>query len=99
MQAKRKPKRRTQNTYDLQAAEAIADNKVAVKLVRTDQAAERGQLLYITGFGGAIVNLYAVPAFRVLRGPGKNRLFNAVKAVIAGKTKRTCRRGVIAESH
>ncbi len=43
-------------------AEPVADNKVAVDILRTCQAVQRGQLLYVASFGGAIVNFDAIPA-------------------------------------
>ena len=44
------------------AAEPVAENKVAVDILRTCQAVQRGQLFYVASFGAAIVNFDATPA-------------------------------------
>jgi hypothetical protein len=66
-------------------AKTITDNKVAVKLVWTNNAAERGQLLYVPSFGSAIVNLDAVPPPWILRSPRKDGFLNPVETIITGK--------------
>jgi hypothetical protein len=77
------------------AAEAVADNEMAVNILGTGQAAERGQLLYIAGFGAAAVNFNIVPAAVRLDGFRENGFFYGVKLIVTRQTKWTLGRTVV----
>jgi len=49
------------------AAETIADDKMAVNILRAGQSVQRRQLFDITGLGAAVVDFYTAPAFAGLR--------------------------------
>lgn len=79
--------------------EAIADNKVAVDVLWTGQATERGQLFNVSGFGGTIVNFDAAPTVRGLGSLRSNGFFNGVKTIITRKAKWAGRGRVVAQYH
>jgi len=79
--------------------EAIADNKVTVKVLRAGQATERGQLFNVSGFGGTIVDFDAIPTMWRLGRLGRNSFFDGVKTIIAGEAKWSSRGGVVAQHH
>ena len=81
------------------AAQAIADDKVAVNILGADQSAERGELLDVSCSGGAVVNFDAVPSSGVLSGAGGNGFFDGVEPVIVRQTEGSCGRRLIAEGH
>ena len=79
--------------------EAIADNKVAVDVLWTGQATERGQLFDVSGLGGTIVDFDAVPTMWGLGSLRRNSFFDGVKTIITGEAKWASRGGVIAQGH
>jgi hypothetical protein len=80
-------------------AEAVANNKVAVDILGTGQAAQRSQLFYVTGLGATIVNFNATPAAGELSGSRENSFFDRIETVIARKRKCTSGRRIITQSH
>ncbi len=81
------------------SAKTIANNKMAVDVLRTRQAAERRQLFYIASFGAAIVNLNTVPAVGGLNDIGMNGFFDGVKPKIAREGKWPFGGRIITHSH
>jgi hypothetical protein len=54
------------------------------------QAFEQGQLLNISSFGAAVVNLYAVPTVRRLRSVRGNSFFDRVEPIVCPERKWSC---------
>jgi len=81
------------------SAEAVADNKVAVDVLWTGQATERGQLFDVSGLGGTIVDFDAVPTMWGLGSLRRNSFFDGVKTIITREAKWASRRGVVAQGH
>jgi len=81
------------------ATEAIAYAEVAVDILRTCQAVQRGQLLYVAGFGAAIVNFDTVPAAGELSRSRFDSFFDGVKIAKARKRKRTSGGRMVTQSH
>jgi len=62
-------------------AETVTDDKVAVDILGTGQAAQRGQLFNVAGFGAAIVDFDATPTAGGLRGARANSLLDRAKTI------------------